>query len=127
MGLFSNKQAEIPPLPQFRDRGEAFSYMLSSRIAQGVEPLQAAKDADEFANIYALNAGLPEKQVPPPEGIDKYIDGFNKCCRCIEEHPRLVELAIPVLSFIAGIFVKKETTQSCVPAAEPPIDATNLE
>lgn len=128
MRLFGGeKEGCSPPLPQFRDRGEAFAYMLSSRIAQGVEPLQAAKEADEFANIFAANTGLPERRTPQPEGIDKYIEGFNKCCRCIEEHPKLVELAVPLLSFVAGFFVKKETTPPCNIPTEQLVDATKLE
>jgi hypothetical protein len=124
MGLFDKERAE---LPVFKDKGEAFTYMLALRVAAGIDALVAAREAGEFAELVAANTGLPEKQTPPAQGIDKYIEGFEKCCKCVEAHPKLVEFAVPLLSFAAGIFVKKETTPPCESAAPSAVDATTLE
>ena len=126
MGLFEREKGG--ELPKFRDRAEAFAYMLNARVAAGDDALVAAKAADEFATIFAENTGLPEKQAPTPQGIDKYICAFEKCCKCVDEHPKIIEVAVPILTFVAGIFAKKELTPAPpVAPPPPPVDATKLE
>lgn len=121
----SDKAREVP---KFQDRGEAFAYMLAARVAAGDEALAAAKAADEFASIFAANTGLPEKQAPAPQGIEKYVCAFERCCQCVEAHPKIVEVAVPLLTFVAGIFAKKGLTpEQPMPPPPAPVDATKLE
>ena len=126
MGFFESEK--VRELPTFRDRSEAFTYMLAARVAAGDDVLAATKAADEFASLYAANAGLPERQAPAPQGIEKYVCAFERCCQCVEAHPKIVEVAVPLLTFVAGIFAKKGLTSE-QPSSPPPapVDATKLE
>lgn len=56
MSIFYKKPKEL----KFSTRAEAFNYMLSFLVEEkNVPPLDAAKQANEFAEIFATNMGLP--------------------------------------------------------------------
>lgn len=118
-----------------RDRAEAFTYMLNKLIGEGTDPLEAAKKANEFAEIFAVNMGIPLNPEPKLQGVDKYISGAEKIGKFLEEHPKIIELGIPVVTFIAGLFTGKKVEQ-CEdqhsyhsirpPENQPPLDIENL-
>lgn len=97
----------VETVPQFRTRADAFSYMLQRQLEKGVDPMDAADKADQFASLFAKNMQLPEKAEPKPEGIDKYLTSIDKVTTWVDKHPKVVELLVPTVTFIAGLFTGK--------------------
>ena len=83
MGLFGKDREE---LPKMTTRADAFAYMLTVRMDSGDDAMEAARKANEFADIFARNMGLPDK--PEPEGVDKYIGMADKVVQYCSDHPR---------------------------------------
>lgn len=97
---------------EFKSRAEAFNYMLSYLITnKNLEPMEAAKQANEFAEIFANNMGIPLKPEPELKGVDKYLSNAEKIANYIEQHPKVVEYGIPLFTFIAGLFTGKKVEQ----------------
>ena len=117
-------------VPQFCSRSDAFRYMLQYQLEQGCDPMEAAKRADQFADVFAKNMNLPEVVEPQPQGIDKYLASIDKVSTWVDQHPKVVELIIPTVTFIAGLFTGRKTTEQ-TPAPPPqdcePIDFNNIE
>lgn len=98
---------------KFTTRSEAFSYMLMYMTEEKhANPLEAAQKANEFADIFAKNMGIPLKVEPEPQGVDKYLSMATKIANYIEEHPKVVEYGVPALTFVAGLFTGKKVEQS---------------
>lgn len=110
MNWFGKK--EIPEM-KFATRGEAFGYMLSYMIEEkGSDPMEAARKANEFAEIFAINMGIPLKIEPKPEGVDKYLSIAEKIGNYLDTHPKLLDYGIPVATFIAGLITEKKIDTS---------------
>lgn len=131
MGLLPQKRTH--PDLRFSTRAEAFSYMLVYMTEErNADPLEAAQKANEFADIFAQNMGIPLKSEPEPKGVDKYLSMATKIADYIESHPKIVEYGIPAVTFIAGLFTGKKVEQAAdsntLPAQEPPqkIDFENI-
>lgn len=98
---------------KFTTRVEAFSYMLMYMTEEKhADPLEAAQKANEFADIFAKNMGIPLKIEPEPQGVDKYLSMATKIANYIEEHPKVVEYGVPALTFVAGLFTGKKVEQA---------------
>ena len=79
--------------------------------ASKLDTLEAAQKANEFADIFARNMGIPLKIEPEPQGVDKYLSMATKIANYIEEHPKVVEYGVPALTFVAGLFTGKKVEQ----------------
>lgn len=117
-------------LPRFCSRAEAFAFMLHKRVEGGTDPMSAAKEADEFATLFARNMGLPEVVEPEPQGIDATLATIDKISVWVDNHPKVVELLIPTVTFVAGLFTGRRTDPP--PSSPPqvcnePIDFDNIE
>lgn len=110
-------QAEM----KFTTRAEAFAYMLSYQLEKNADPMEAARNANEFADIFATNMGIPLKTEPDPQGMDKYLCMVTKISDYIDAHPKVVEYAIPAVTFVAGLFTAKKVEQSENHPPIPPI------
>lgn len=109
MSIF-NKKKQFDT--QFRTRAEAFNAMLAYLIEdKGVEPLEAARQANEFATLFADNMGIPAKIEPELKGVDKYISIAEKIGDYAQKNPRVVELALGGITFIAGLFTGKKVEE----------------
>lgn len=113
MGWFDKKE-----VPRFSSRQDAFAYMLAYQLDKGKDPMDAAKQADEFAGIFAKNMGLPQEVEPSKEGIDKYIAVVDKVACYCEQHPRTVDFVTGALTFVVGAFAGKKIEQASEP--KPP-------
>ena len=114
-------------MPTFTSRGEAFAYMLQSQLADGVEAMAAAKKADEFADLFARNMQLPDKVEKKPEGVDSVLATIDKVSVWIDAHPKVVEMVVPTVTFIAGLFTAKAAvTPPTPPLNHEPIDFNNV-
>lgn len=115
-------------VPAFTTRGEAFAYMLQAQLNDGVEAMAAAKRADEFADIFAKNMNLPERVEPKPKGVDGVLATIDKVSVWVDAHPKVVEMIVPTVTFIAGLFTAKATTPPPpAPINNEPIDFDNIE
>ena len=112
-------------VPEFRTRAEAFAYMLQAQLTDGVEAMAAAKKADEFAELFARNMQLPEREEPQPKGLDKVLTSIDKVSVWIDAHPKVVEMIVPTVTFIAGLFTAKAATPA--PPPPPPNDPINFD
>lgn len=114
----------------FRTRAEAFAYMLAYQLEEKkADPMDAAKRADEFANIFAENMGIPNREEPKQEGVDKYIAMADKVVCYCEQHPRAVDAIVGVATFIVGAFAGKkiEQAEERPTQPQPPLDFNNME
>lgn len=118
---------------KFRSREEAFSAMLAYLIEEEKkDPMLAAKEANEFAEIFAVNMGLPTKVEPERKGYEKVMYYVKETTTMIKENPEIVNLLVPAATFIAGLFtgkkVEQNTEQQAQPQqpAQPPIDFDNV-
>lgn len=119
---------------KFRSREEAFSAMLAYLIEEEKkDPMLAAKEANEFAEIFAVNMGLPTKVEPERKGYEKVMYYVKETTTMIKENPEIVNLLVPAATFIAGLFtgkkVEQNTEQQAQPQqpAQPPIDFDNVQ
>ncbi len=111
ISMFQQKKPQMEL--KFSTRAEAFGYMLMYMTEEKhADPMEAAQKANEFADIFAKNMGIPLKTEPELEGIDKYLDMANKVACYVEEHPKIVEYGIPAATFLAGLFAGKKVEQS---------------
>lgn len=132
MSVFSYKRKSFET--NFRSREEAFSAMLAYLIEEEKkEPMLAAKEANEFAEIFAINMGLPTKVEPERKGYEKVMYYVKETTTMIKENPEIVNLLVPAATFIAGLFtgkkVEQNTEQTAQPQqpAQPPIDFDNVQ
>lgn len=103
--LFSKKES---PTLRFTSRAEAFAYMLAYQMEEKkADPMEAAKKANEFADIFATNMGIPTKTEPPAEGVEKYIKMAEKIGDYCDQHPRAIEFLTGAVTFAAGLFSGK--------------------
>lgn len=125
--MFLSKPKKISEF-RFSTRSDAFNYMLEYMIEeQNANPLDAAKKANEFAEIFANNNGIPLKTEPELNGVDKYISMAEKIGNYIESHPKVVEYGVPALTFIFGLFTGKKVEQFEEKEHQPQIDRQQID
>lgn len=118
MSVFSYKRKSFET--NFRSREEAFSAMLAYLIEEEKkEPMIAAKEANEFAEIFAVNMGLPTKVEPERKGYEKVMYYVKETTTLIKENPEIVNLLVPAATFIAGLFTGKKVEQNTEQTAQP--------
>lgn len=103
MSVFSFKKKSFET--SFRSREEAFSAMLAYLVEEEkLQPMEAAKQANEFAEIFAKNMGLPTKVEPEKQGYDRIMYYMKETSTFIKENPQVVEYLLPTVTFLAGLF-----------------------
>jgi|UniRef100_UPI003FEE4B8A hypothetical protein len=130
MSVFTYKKKTIET--NFRSRAEAFNSMLAYLIDEKkIDPMQAAKEANQFAEIFAVNMGLPTNIEPERKGYDKVMYYVKETVTMVKENPEIVNYLIPAATFIAGLFTGKKAEQVQEPVNEhqevqEPIDFDNV-
>ncbi|WP_302462873.1 hypothetical protein [Phocaeicola plebeius] len=130
MSVFTYRKKTIET--NFRSRSEAFNSMLAYLIEEKkMDPMQAAKEANEFAEIFAVNMGLPTKVDPERKGYDKVMYYVKETVTMVKENPEIVNYLIPAVTFVAGLFTGKKTEQvqeshEEQPVVNEPIDFDNV-
>lgn len=130
MSVFTYRKKTIET--NFRSRSEAFNSMLAYLIEEKkMDPMQAAKEANEFAEILAVNMGLPTKVDPERKGYDKVMYYVKETVTMVKENPEIVNYLIPAVTFVAGLFTGKKTEQvqeshEEQPVVNEPIDFDNV-
>lgn len=125
-----NKTAPDKIPSNFTTRAEAFAYMYAWLLDKSNDPLIAAQKASEFADLYASNMALPNNIEPKAEGIDRYLQMFDKVSDYCDKHPKVTELLLGAVSFVGGLLVAKTTNNQPTPPPPPqqhePIDFDNV-
>ena len=67
MGFSFTRPKEVP---SFNSRAAAFDYMFADLVERGRDMIEAAEQAEKFADIIAKNKKLPD--TPPKESSAKY-------------------------------------------------------
>lgn len=112
---------------RFASRAEAFAFMLAFQMEKVKDPMEAAKLADEFADIYANNMGLPNRKEPPPEGVDKYLVSIDKVVAYCEGHPKVLDFVTGAVTFAAGTIFGKKIESESEPVKFEKIDVSKLD
>lgn len=119
MSVFTYKKKSFDT--NFRSRAEAFNSMLAYLIEERkIDPMQAAKEANQFAEIFAVNMGLPTTVEPERKGYDKVMYYVKETVTMVKENPEIVNFLIPAATFVAGLFTGKKVEQNQDPQPEQP-------
>lgn len=117
MSVFTYKKKSFDT--NFRSRAEAFNSMLAYLIEEReIDPMQAAKEANQFAEIFAVNMGLPTTVEPERKGYDKVMYYVKETVTMVKENPEIVNFLIPAATFVAGLFTGKKVEQNQEPQPE---------
>lgn len=117
MSVFTYKKKSFET--NFRSRAEAFNSMLAYLIEERkIDPMQAAKEANQFAEIFAVNMGLPTTVEPERKGYDKVMYYVKETVTMVKENPEIVNFLIPAATFVAGLFTGKKVEQNQEPQPE---------
>lgn len=126
--MFTRKE-EARPM-SFATRAEAFAYMLNFQLNEKkADPMEAAKNANEFAEIFAQNMGIPTNVEPPAQGVDKVIKSVDKVMCYCEEHPKVVDYLVGAVTFAAGLVTQKKVDNDTPPppTKQETIDFENID
>lgn len=122
--MWFEKKASFKDM-QFSTRAEAFAYMLNYQLEnKNAEPMEAAKKANEFADIFSTNIGLPGRIEPQPQGLDKYLQMADKVVCYCDEHPRILEFLSGAATFAVGLFTGKKVAS---PVPMPPVEKIDFD
>ena len=101
MGFSFGKPKEMPT---FGSKSEAFDYMLTDLVERGRDMMDAAEQAERFAEIVAKNKKLPD--VPPKElnGLEKGIGYVKQLAALKKENPEIWDMVTGALSGVIGGF-----------------------
>ena len=114
----------------FSTRAEAFAYMLSYQLNERkADPMESAQKANEFADIFAKNMGIPTIVEPPPQGVDKIIKSVDKVMCYCEEHPKAVDYLVGAVTFFVGLVTQKKLEDNNPPPKpqQEPIDFDKID
>ena len=101
MGFSFGKPKEMPT---FGSKSEAFDYMFTDLVERGRDMMDAAEQAERFAEIVAKNKKLPD--VPPKElnGLEKGIGYMKQLAALKKENPEIWDMVTGALSGVIGGF-----------------------
>ena len=130
MNLFNYKKKSSFDT-RFHSRSEAFNSMLAYLIEEkGLQPMEAAKQANEFAEIFATNMGLPTNVEPERKGFDKAVYYLKETVTVIKENPEITQYGVPILTFLVGLLTGKKVEGAPVESVQqyaPPTEQTQQE
>lgn len=125
--MWRSKKVDTKEL-HFATRSEAFAYMLRWQIEEKhADPMEAAEKANQFADIFAQNMGVPAKIEPEPKGVDKVIQMADKVVCYCDEHPKVVEYVTGAATFLVGLIAGKKLEQSSEHTPPPPVQPVNFD
>lgn len=101
MGFSFTRPKEVP---SFDSRSAAFDYMFADLVERGRDMIEAAEQAERFADIIAKNKKLPE--TPPKElnGLEKGIGYVKQLAALKKENPEIWDMVTGALGGVIGGF-----------------------
>lgn len=89
MGFFDKDKRQVPT---FTSRAAAFNFMFAEQVERGMGMMEAAEQANKFADIIATNQGLPHTPPKPQNGIEKMVGYIKTVAQVKQENPEVWEL-----------------------------------
>ena len=101
--------------------------MFSHLADSGMDLMEAAKKADEFAGVIARNKGIPDES-PKPQSMMEKVVGYGKQIVTIKkEYPEVWDLAVGAIGGVIGAFVGVKAADAPAEEETKEIDFENLE
>lgn len=115
--------------PVFTSRAEAFDYMFAEMCDRGADLADAAKRADEFAEIIAKNRSLPDAPEKQKNIIETCTGYLQQISVIKKDHPEIWDLAAGAIGGLLGAFVgtKSNYNDKTDDVPPPPPDFNNID
>lgn len=112
-------------IPSFKSKADAFDYMFATLCEQGIDMMEAAKKAEQFANIVAKNRSLPDV---PKNFVGQCMDVVKQVTTIKKDYPEAWDIISNLASGVFGAVIGTNAVKSEdeEPLAEP-IDFDKLE
>lgn len=123
--MFS-KNKEGKTLPTFCTRSDAFDYLMTELVSEGVEVEEAAQRANAFADIVAKNKGLPDLPEKPKNVIEKGVGYLQQVLVIKKDHPEIWDLITGLAGGAIGAFAGVKAAETPEELPEP-LDFDNME
>ena len=116
MGLFGDKKV----IPSFTSRASAFEYAFAEAVERGVDMRDAAKKANEFADIVAANMGLPPTPPKPKNAIDTAVGYVQQIAVLKQTNPEVWEFVTGAIGgVISSVALFSSPSQQTQPEVSP--------
>lgn len=112
-------------MPHFETRSEAFDYMMTSLVEDGVPVEEAATRANTFAECVAKNKNLPNAPERPKNAIEKGVVIIQQIASVKREYPEVWDLVTGAVGGLIGGFAGASAATTEEPRRES-IDFDNL-
>lgn len=114
-------------VPTFKSRAEAFDYMFAEMCDRGADLHDAAKRADEFADIIAKNRSLPDAPEKPKNAIETCVGYLQQISVIKREHPDIWDLATGAIGGLIGVVAGSKIQEDEDESIPPPPDFNSME
>lgn len=123
MALFDKKGKQVP---HFAYRSEAFDYYFTKGIEEGKNEMEAAEQADKFADLITKNKHLPDAPPPPMNAIEKGVYYAEQIASIKRNHPDIWDLVTSVAGGLIGGFTGGATVATLQEPTHETIDFNQL-
>ena len=114
-------------VPVFKSRAEAFDYMFAEMCDRGADLPDAAKRADEFADIIAKNRSLPDVPEKQKNAIETCVGYLQQISAIKRDHPDIWDLATGAIGGLIGAVVGTKAVEENNDSAPPLPDFNSIE
>lgn len=108
-------------IPTFKSRAEAFDYMFTTLCTNGEDMMDAAKKAEQFAEIIGKNRELPQV---PKNFMAQCVDFMKQVSEIKRDYPDIWDVASGILGGVVGLFAG---TKAAEQADEQPAEPLNFD
>ena len=111
--------------PSFKSKADAFDYMFATLCDQGIDMMEAAQKAEQFANIIAKNRSLPDV---PKNFVGQCVDVVKQVTTIKRDYPEAWDIITNLASGVFGAVLGTNAVQSDEEESlAEPIDFEKLE
>lgn len=112
-------------IPTFKSKADAFDYMFATLCEQEIDMMDAAKKAEQFANIVAKNRSLPDA---PKNLVGQCVDVVKQVSSIRKDYPEAWDIISNLASGVFGALLGANATKlDDDESLAEPIDFDNLE
>ena len=110
-------------IPTFKSRAEAFDYMFTTLCTNGEDMMEAAKKAEQFAEIIGKNRELPQV---PKNFMTQCVDFMKQVSEIKRDYPDMWDVASGVLGGVVGLFAGTKAAEEIDEQPAEPLDFDNM-
>ena len=110
-------------IPTFKSRAEAFDYMFTTLCTNGEDMMEAAKKAEQFAEIIGKNRELPQV---PKKFLEQCMDFMKQVSEVKRDYPEMWDIAGGILGGVVGLFAGAKTAEAVDERPAEPLDFDNM-